>query len=89
MFDLVAPADSTVLVVEGMATNEATIQWDSVMMTKTGGANTYTWLANATADFSSPALSIPADNSGLDNMLTLDFGTLDNVLADYPRPQYR
>ncbi|MBK6267276.1 SusE domain-containing protein [Marivirga sp. S37H4] len=59
---------------------EILITWDS---TYSGFGNTvsYTWEAiKPDGDFSEPFLSLPSDNEGLDNSLTLTHQTVDQIL---------
>jgi len=76
-FDLTSPANAAALTVEGNATNEIDITWEN-----SGNGVTYAWwLDVAGGNFSNPIIVVPSNNMGMDTALTLDFATIDAVLA--------
>jgi len=75
-YDLLSPANATALTVEGLSTNTIDITWAS-----SGEGVTYVWMADAAGgNFSSPIVSVPSNNMGMDTVLTLDFATIESVL---------
>lgn len=77
---LISPANNTSLAVEGKGSNEVTITWNSE--TRLMGNVTYVWhLDAANGNFSNPIVSVPSSNMGMDTSVTLDFKTIDQVLA--------
>lgn len=79
-FDLLSPPDMTSIVVSASSMQTANITWSAT----TAGTFpvTYQWLAVAPGgNFASPLLSLPANNSGSDNALTLPYSVIDATLA--------
>lgn len=76
-FGLNNPADNTRLLVQGDATTPVNIDWASA-----GNGNyNYEWLLDVPGgNFSPPLASLPADNNGMDETLTLDFAAVDGLL---------
>jgi hypothetical protein len=76
-FNLLSPANNATLDVEGLAQTTVDITWSA----SSANAN-YTWLLDVpTGDFSNPIVAVSSNNSGVDTTLTLDFATIDAVLA--------
>ena len=76
-FSLLSPANNATLNVQGLGSNTVDISWNST----TTNSN-YIWhLDVPNGDFSNPIVSVSSNNSGLDSVLTLDFATIDAVLA--------
>lgn len=78
-FNLQSPADNTSLTVEGTASNSITIDWTDQNTLQ--GNVTYTWhLDLPTGNFTSPIVSLPSNNMGMDSDLTLTLGAINGVL---------
>ncbi len=78
-FNLQSPADNTSLTVEGNASTTITIDWTA--QTTLVGNVTYTWhLDLPTGNFTSPIVSLPSNNMGMDSDLTLSLGDINGVL---------
>lgn len=77
-FSLLSPPNQFSATIEGSGTNEIDITWTS------SAANaTYEWLLDASGNnFSNPLISVLSNNNGADTILTLDFATVDALLAD-------
>lgn len=77
-FDLVFPTNGFTATIEGKADNELDIIWES----SANGA-TYEWYLDlATGDFSNPLVGpLASNNMGMDTVLTLDYATINSVLA--------
>jgi len=79
-FNLVSPANNALLKSEGLGSSPVSINWTS--QNTLMGNVAYTWhLDSLSGNFSSPIVSVPANNMGADTMLTLDFTTVNAVLA--------
>ena len=79
-FNLITPANNTSLTPEGLSANTVIIGWGS--QNTLSGSITYTWHLDAlSGDFSKPIISVPSNNSGADTNLTLEYGTVNAVLA--------
>ncbi len=75
-FNLLTPANSTSLTVEGNGTNTIDIAWESA-----GEGVTYNWLLDLQGGtFANPIISVPSNNTGTDTVLTLDLTTIEAVL---------
>ena len=76
---LSTPEDAASVTVEG----DIVVEWES-STDYDGGEVTYKWFLSAAADteFDSPVAMLPSDNSGLDPMLSLNYETVDGLLAD-------
>jgi len=77
-FDLVFPANGFAATVEGDDKTKLDITWNS-----SGEGATYAWFLDlASGNFSSPVVGpLASNNMGQDTVLTLDFATIDAVLA--------
>ena len=79
-FNLITPANNTSLTPEGLSATTVIIGWGS--QNTLSGSITYTWHLDAlSGDFSKPIISVPSNNSGADTNLTLEYGTVNAVLA--------
>lgn len=80
-FNLLAPANGTVLPVTGPGSQSVTIRWNRSIE---GNSNpvTYQWLAIAPGgNFNTPTVALPSGNNGTDTSLTLTFSQIDALLA--------
>jgi hypothetical protein len=80
-FNLLAPANGTVLPVTGPGSQSVTIRWNRSIE---GNSNpvTYQWLAIAPGgNFNTPTVALPSGNNGSDTSLTLSFAQIDALLA--------
>lgn len=80
-FNLLAPANGTVLPVTGPGSQSVTIRWNRSVE---GNNNpvTYQWLAIAPGgNFNTPTVALPSGNNGTDTSLTLTFSQIDALLA--------
>lgn len=77
---LVGPANNTTLRVNGPASTPVVINWTAAQNFKNAQ---YQWQADLRANsaFNPAPFALASDNSGADTALTLNFGTLDGVLA--------
>lgn len=80
-FNLVSPPNNFVLDVVGASSTTASISWNAAT-TNNGAPVSYTWLLDAVGGtFATPLASIASNGGGADTTLTLDFGTIDGLLA--------
>ncbi len=80
-FGLLTPTTGTLINAQGPPSTLINIKWRK-SNSPTSAPVVYTWLADAPGgNFSNPVLSIPANNSGADTMLTFNYGAIDNLLA--------
>lgn len=80
-FNLLAPANGTVLPVAGPGSQAVNISWNRSVE---GNNNpvTYQWLAIAPGgSFNTPTVALNSNNNGADTMLTLTFAQIDALLA--------
>ncbi len=80
-FNLLAPANGTVLPVAGPGSQSVNISWNRSIE---GNNNpvTYQWLAVAPGgNFNTPIVSLDANNNGADTVLTLTYAQIDALLA--------
>ncbi|MFO8030026.1 MAG: DUF4623 domain-containing protein [Cyclonatronaceae bacterium] len=79
-FALESPADGTELLVEGAPFDEVVITWERPT-SDVDELLQFTWHLDARGgDFADPIVSLPADNNGNANQITLSIGTIDDVL---------
>ena len=79
-FALLFPPDGFELLVEGDPDNQVLITWEEADLNVQGDLQ-YTWHLDVRGgDFSDPIVSIPADNDGNANEITLTLGTIDDLL---------
>lgn len=80
-FNLLAPANNTILPIAGPGSTRTTIRWSRSIE----GNNipvTYQWLAIAPGgNFNTPTVALPSNNNGADTSLTLTFSQIDALLA--------
>jgi len=78
-FSLTSPADNATVEVTG----STTVQWGS-SMEYDGNKVHYIWALAGTSDttFTNPVAEVASDNNGEANSLTLDFKTVDDILAN-------
>lgn len=81
-FNLLTPPNNAVVTVAGLPSQLVNIRWNTAS-NPNGNLVTYTWIADTTADLSTPILPLPSNNAGQDTVLTLNYGTLDIVMAGY------
>ncbi len=74
-FDLIAPGDSAVVVVE----TDIQVTWEEAFDYDNDPV-TYTWTLYNSAD-TSVVVSLASDNEGVDPMISLDYATVDGLLA--------
>ena len=74
-FDLVSPPDGITLVTSVFNNNPVTINW-----TRSGPGATYKWKFGVNV-VTSPILTVPSGNGGLDTSLTLINSSIDGILA--------
>lgn len=80
-FNLEGP-DANANVVIDPNGDDIVITWEATESIS-GGTVTYEWLLDAIGgDFSAPLVTIPSDNSGIDNQLTITQATIDQLLID-------
>ena len=80
-FRLSGPATNANLKAEGLNSTTVNIGWGAE--TTLTGTIAYTWHLDAlTGNFTSPIVSVPSNNMGADTNLTLDFATVNAVLAN-------
>lgn len=80
-FSLIGPATGTAITLPATPLNYP-INWNRSVRSGPGTAVTYAWLvALANGSFNSPLATIPANNNGLDSVLTLNSTAIDNLLA--------
>jgi hypothetical protein len=78
-FALQAPVNNARVVVKDADPTTVTITWD-----KATGATRYVWLLDLpSGDFKKPLLTIPSNNSGKNNDLTLTSGAISSALAGF------
>lgn len=77
-FDLLTPADGFSATVEGDGSASIDITWESA-----GTGATYAWFLDVTGGSFNPGVvnKLSSNNMGMDTVLTLDFSTLNSVLA--------
>ena len=79
-FNLLSPENEDTLLVEGESFQEIEATWEEA---ESGVDVYYEWIASASPDFpEDETITIEADDGGFDNMLTLTFGELDELLED-------
>ncbi|TVQ75627.1 MAG: hypothetical protein EA363_00235, partial [Balneolaceae bacterium] len=79
-FALLSPPDGTELLVEGDPDDEVVITWEEADLNVEGDLQ-YTWHLDVRGgDFDPPVVSIPADNDGNANQITLTLGAIDGLL---------
>jgi hypothetical protein len=75
-FSLVGPTDNSKLEVDANETTPVVINW-----TASANGATYKWYLDiATGNFTNPWANINSNNNGLDTLLTLTSGAIDNLL---------
>lgn len=80
-FDLLTPPDNTRLEVAAGSTDPVSIDWDPT--TASAGTPTYRWLVDVQGgNFANPILDFASDNGGVDPVLSLTSGAIDNELAN-------
>ncbi len=80
-FALVAPAPNATINVAGVPSQSLNMKWRR-SSSNFGLPVTYTWLADLPGgNFSNPILSLPANNTGRDTILTVPYTNLNNLLA--------
>ena len=78
-FALQSPANNARVVVKDADPTPITITWE-----KSTGATRYVWLLDLpSGDFKKPLLTIPSNNSGKNNDLTLTSGAISSALAGF------
>ncbi|QSE96241.1 SusF/SusE family outer membrane protein [Fulvivirga lutea] len=82
-FFLISPSDGAgVSLISATPDEIVEIIWQESFVS-TGGDITYEWQADADGgDFDTPLLTLPSNNSGVENYLTLTFQQLEDALAD-------
>lgn len=76
-FDLKTPPNNTLLEVAGNSTTTIDIEWE-----ESGESVTYAWwLDVAGGNFTNPLAVVTSNANGFDSTLTLDFATIDGLLA--------
>jgi len=79
-FALLAPANNAYVLVAGPAQNPIDISWESAGSV----AAMYEWRANLTGgSLNTPAVTLPADNMGMDTTLSLNVQAVDALLASF------
>lgn len=82
-FELLAPADQTLLTLEGQPEDELVITWEASESRNDDLEVRYTWyLMPAEGDTSAAYVQVSSDNDGLDTQLTLTYETIDQLLAN-------
>ena len=85
---LTAPANNTFLNVDGSGATSASITWTPALSFTGATSISYAWqlAARAAGNFNTPLVTIPANNSGADTALTLNFTQIDATLASLSVP---
>lgn len=80
-FNLVGPADSSFVNIDGQSTIPVSVNWERSY--PASGSVTYAWqlAARAAGNFNNVLTTIAANNSGADTALTLTFGAIDQLMA--------
>lgn len=78
---LISPPNNTSLTVEGDAETEIDITWTAIQDAPESPVYLWEVTALASPDFDDPTLSLPSNNSGADNSLTLTLEAIDGVLG--------
>jgi len=79
-FNLLTPADKTVILLTGNLNQTAQITWEN----SSAGTNTttYKWIAVPKGgNLNTPALSFNSNNNGINNSLTLSYRAIDSLLV--------
>ncbi len=80
-FVLLAPANGATVNVPQSGSVNYNISWASSQRTQPGSV-TYTWMLDSLAgNFSQPLATLPSNNSGVDTIITLSNGVINNLLA--------
>lgn len=78
-FDLLSPSNNSNLVISGLGTQTANIDWSN----GADGNRQYQWLLDVQGgNFSNPLATIQSNNNGFDEQLTLTYSQIDNLLKN-------
>jgi hypothetical protein len=80
-FNLLTLANGSAVTIEGDPTQAFVSTWEDAQVNGDGDI-TYTWLLDeATGDFSTPLVTAASDNTGIDEVFTMTYGEVANMLT--------
>jgi len=87
VFDLLTPANNASVQIEGDTAQNFVPTWEECVANFGAAAPTYNFHLDApTGDFSNPILTLPADNSGMDEQITLNYKAVADALSSTLTP---